>query len=168
MTRQRALLIGLIWTGLAGCANNNIGLPQSREEFVKVYKDGGLFRNAEHHTIHRPKAAVVADLNQFVSKCLQVKVTTTIRQGYAMDRSTTTYHPRIVEAKGGITSLTVQETYRDKPEQGHPPGGLYSLVADMSARGGQTQLDIYHAGRTPIAKSVKDWAEGHKESCPKF
>jgi len=168
MTLQRALLIGVALAGLAGCANQNFGLPQSREEFVKVYKDGGMFRNAEHYTINRPKAAVVADLNQFATKCLNVRVTTTIRQGYATDRSTATYHPRMVEAKGGITSLTVQETYRDKPEKGHPPGGLYSLVADMSARGGQTQLDIYHAGRTAIAKSVKSWAEGDKASCPNF
>lgn len=168
MTLQRALLIGVALAGLAGCASYNIGLPQSREEFVKVYKDGGLFRNAEHYTINRPKSAVVADMNQFATKCLNVKVTTTIRQGYTTDRGTTTYHPRMVEAKGGITSLTVQETYRDKPEVGHPPGGLFSLVADMSARGGQTQLDIYHAMRTPIAKSVKDWADGNKASCPKF
>jgi hypothetical protein len=41
-------------------------------------------------------------------------------------------------------------------------------VADMSARGGQTQLDIYHAGRSGIARAVKDWAEGDKSNCPKF
>ena len=167
MAFKRTIVIGLVVAGIAGCATN-VGLPQSREEFIKVYKNGGLFRNAEHHTINRSKSAVVADIDQFADKCLNVKVTTTIRQGYMSNRSTTTYHPRMVEAKGGVTSLTVQETYRDRPEKGHPPGGLYALVADMRARGGQTQLDIYHAGRTPIAKSIKDWAEGDKSSCPKF
>lgn len=167
MAIKRAAMIGVVVAGIVGCAAN-VGLPQSREEFIKVYKNGGMFRNAEHYTISRPKAAVVADIDQFAEKCLRVKVTTTIRQGYSSDRSTTTYHTRMVEAKGGITSLTVQETYRDKREKGHPPGGLYSVVADMRARGGQTQLDIYHAGRTPIANSIKDWAEGDKSSCPKF
>lgn len=167
MAFQRALIIGMVMAGVVGCATN-VGLPQSREQFIKVYKGGGLFRNAEHHTVKRSKSAVVADINQFADKCLKVKVTTTINQGYMTNRSTTTYHPRMVEVKGGVTSLTVQETYRDKHEKGHPPGGLYALVADMRARGGQTQLDIYHAGRTPIAKSIKDWAEGDKSSCPKF
>ena len=167
MKFQRTILIGMTAVILAGCAAN-IGLPQSREEFIKVYKDGGLFRNAEHYTINRPKSAVAADVGQFADKCLHVKVTTTIRQGYAMDRSTTTFHPKMVEAKGGVTSLTVQETYQDKPEEGHPRGGMYSLVADMRAQGGKTQLDIYHAGRGPVAQSVKDWAEGKKSNCPNF
>jgi len=160
-------MIGVGVAGLIGCATN-IGLPQSREEFVSAYKDGGLFRNAEHYTINRSKTAVVADIKQFANKCLNVKVTTTISQGYMRDRSSTTYHPKIVQVKGGITSLTVQETYRDKPEKGQPPGGLYALVVDMHARSGHTQLDIYHAARGPIAKSIKDWAEGDKSSCPKF
>lgn len=167
MVVQRAVLIVLVAAGAVGCSAN-VGMPQSREEFIKVYKDGGMFRNAEHYAINRAKPAVVADLSQFMDKCLNVKVTTTIRQGYSTDRGTTTYHPRMVEAKGGVTSLIVQETYRDRPEKGFPPGGMYSLVADMRAHGGGTQLDIYHAGRTAIADSLKDWAEGDKSSCPKF
>jgi len=161
-------MIGVIMAGALVCATANAGVPQSREEFIKVYKNGGLFRSAEHYTIKRPKSAVVADIRKFAGKCLNVKVTSTIHQGYMSNRSTTTYHPKIVEVKGGVTSLTVQETYRDKPEKGHPPGGLYGLVADMRTRGGQTQLDIYHGGRGPIAKSIKAWAEGDKSSCPKF
>ena len=164
---KRTTVIAFLAAAAAGCSAN-VGLPQSREAFINVYKDGGMFRNAEHYTISRPKQAVVADLNQLMDRCLNVKVTTTIRQGYSTDRGTTTYHPRMVEAKGGVTSLVVQETYRDKPEKGFPPGGMYSLVADARAHGGQTQLDIYHAGRTAIASSVKDWAEGDKSSCPKF
>lgn len=167
MSSYRVIMLGVLASGLLGCVTN-VGLPQTREEFVETYKDGGLFRNAEHYSINRPKAKVVADLRQFADKCLNIKVTTTIRQGYMTDRSTTTYHPKIVEAKNGVTSLTVQETYRDKPEQGHPPGGMYALVADVSGSGSQSKLDVYHAGRTPIAKSVKDWAEGNKASCPKF
>lgn len=167
MSLYRAVIFGVLTSGLMGCVTN-VGLPQTREAFVETYKSGGLFRNAEHYTINRSKSQVVADLRQFSDKCLNTKVTTTIRQGYMTDRSTTTYHPKIVEAKNGVTSLSVQETYRDKPEQGHPPGGLYTLVADVSASGGRTKLDIYHAGRTPIANSVKDWAEGNKASCPKF
>lgn len=167
MVFQRAVLIALLAAQVVGCSAN-VGLPQSREAFIKVYKNGGMFRNAEHYTISRSKAAVVSDLSQFMDRCLNVKVTNTIRQGYSTDRSTTSYHPRMVEAKGGVTSLTVQETYRDKPEKGQPPGGMYSLVADLRARGGYTQLDIYHAGRTAIAVSIKDWAEGDKSSCPKF
>lgn len=167
MMLYRAIIIGVGVAGLIGCATN-IGLPQSREEFIEVYKDGGLFRNAEHYTINRSKPAVVADIKQFAHKCLNVKVTTTIRQGYMSNRSSTTYHPKIVKVKGGVTSLTVQETFRDKVEKGQPPGGLYALVADMRARGGHTQLDIYHAARAPIAKSIKDWAEGDKSNCPAF
>lgn len=167
MMFYRAMAIGVLVAGIVGCATNT-GLPQTRDAFVRMYKDGGLFRNAEHHAINRSKTAVVSDLNQFVNKCLHVKVTSTLRQGYSVDRSTTTYHPKMTETKSGATSLSVQETYRDKPEKGHPPGGMYTLVAEMRAQGGKTKLDIYHAGRTPIANSIKDWANGDKASCPKF
>ena len=167
MEIRGVVVILCLMTGLIGCSGN-FGLPQSRAEFVKVYKNGGMFRNAEHLTINRPKQAVVADLQQYVDKCLYIKVTTTIRQGYATDRSTATLHPKIVESKGGVTSLSVQETYRDKPEKGHPPGGLYTLVAELRARGSQTQLDLYHAGRDAIADPLKKWAQGDTGSCPKF
>ena len=61
----------------------------------------------------------------------------------------------------------MQEEYNDRAMSGAPPGGLFTLVAEISSAGkGKTQLDIYHAGKGKIADKLKDWAEGDKQYCP--
>jgi len=163
---QLAGLISLFLSVLTGCATN-IGLPQTRSEFVKMYKPGGLFRSAEHVTVNRPVKAVVADTTEYANKCLKVRITNRPNYQYKEVGGTTTYIPKIGAGQNGMTTLSVQEKYNDRDESGVPPGGMFSLVAEIRAAGSnKTQVDIYHAGRGKIADFLKLWIEGNKDRCP--
>lgn len=152
----------------AGCAAN-IGLPQTRDEFVAMYKPGGMFRNAEHVTVSRPFKSVVADVTEYAKKCLNVRETHAPSYQYKEAGGSTTYRPKIESIKGGGVSLSLQEKYNDRVDSGAPPGGIFILVAEMRAIGGsKTQLDIYHASRGKAADSLKQWAEGDSRICPSF
>lgn len=164
---QMAGLISLFLSVLTGCATN-IGLPQTRNEFVSMYKSGGLFRNAEHVTVNRPVKAVVADVTEYANKCLKVRVTTRPSYQYKEAGGSTTYIPKIGAGQNGMTALSVQEKYDDREQSGMPPGGMFTLVAEIRAAGNKTQVDIYHAARGKIADPLKQWIEGDKDRCPSF
>ena len=161
---RKAFLLSLFLPLFAGCA---IGVPQTRDEFVTMYKPGGIFRNAEHYTINRPAKAVVADVKEFSRKCLTIRVVDSPNYSLKEAGGSTTYRPKIETIHKSTTSLAVQEEYNDRAMSGAPPGGLFTLVAEISSAGkGKTQLDIYHAGKGKIADKLKDWAEGDKQYCP--
>lgn len=154
--------------GIPGCATN-IGMPQTRDEFVTLYKPGGMFRNAEHVTVSRPFKSVVADVTEYANKCLNVRETHGPSYRYKEAGGSTTYRPRMETIKGGAISLSLQEKYNDRDDSGAPPGGIYTLVAEMRAiSGSKTQLDIYHAARGKVADTLKQWAEGDSRTCPSF
>jgi len=150
----------------AGCASN-IGMPQTREEFVTAYKSGGLFRSAEHVAVNRPAKAVVADVTEYAKKCLNVRVTRGPSYQYKEAGGSTTYHTKIEATPNGATALSVQEKYNDRDQSGAPPGGIFTLVAEIRAAGSnKTQVNIYHASRGKIADPLKQWIEGDKRLCP--
>ncbi len=154
---------------LGGCAAN-IGAPQNRDAFVEMVKPGGLFRSAEHVTVNRPYKAVVADVKEFSGKCLDVRVTRPPNYRYKEVGGSTTYHPKVETPRKGTTTLSVQEEYGNpRANSGAPPGGIFVLVAEIRADGGnRTQVDIYHLSRGEIAGQLKRWAEGGKGQCPSF
>jgi hypothetical protein len=154
---------------LSGCATN-IGAPQSSGEFVKMMKEGGLFRNAEKVSVNSPAKSVVADLTAFADKCLKVR---TFRAGNYATResaSSTTYHPKIVKGRKSATALVVQEQYNDRDDSGAPTGGIFTLVAEVNPSGKKTtDVDIYYlTGRGMIVDPLKEWMEGNKGHCPSF
>ncbi|MBI1921318.1 MAG: hypothetical protein HYS23_09600 [Geobacter sp.] len=162
---------GLILISLqvfTGCATY-IGVPQTRDEFVTMCKPGGLFRSAEHVTVKRPVKAVVADVKEYAKKCLDVTVTNPPNYMLKETGGTTTYRPKIEATRDGTTALSLQEDYHVKFKSGEPPGGLFTLVAELSTAGkNSTQVDIYHTSRDKVADSLKQWIDGDKGSCPSF
>lgn len=163
---QIAGLTSFLTLILVGCATN-IGVPQTREEFVSAYKSGGMFRNAEHVTVNRAAKLVIADASEYANKCLKVRVAYGPSYKYKQAGGSTTYAPRIETTRSGATALSVQEQYNDRAQSGAPPGGIYTLVAEFRAAGNnKTQVDIYHASRGKIADPLKQWIQGDKRSCP--
>lgn len=67
-----------------------------------------------------------------------------------------------------LTTLTVQEQYNDRPQSGAPPGGIFTFVAEIRAAGdAKTKVDVYYlSSRGNMAKWLKRWSEGEKETCP--
>jgi len=153
---------------LAGCATN-IGQPQSRDEFVSMYKTGGMFNKVEHARVERPLKAVTADVSEYAAKCLSVQRTRATNYQLREVGGTTTYNPKLETARPGVTALSVQEYY-GRPEKGIPPDGLYTLVAEFRSAGAKsTQLDIYYiATRGTISDVLKQWAAGDKRGCPQL
>jgi hypothetical protein len=151
---------------LVGCATN-VGVPQTRDEFVSAYKSGGMFRNAEHIVVNRPVKTVVADVSEYASKCLKVRVTHGPSYKYKEAGGSTIYLPKIESTRNGATALSVQERYNDRVQSGAPPGGIFTLVAEIRAAGSnKTQVDIYHASRDKIADPLKQWIQGGNRQCP--
>lgn len=160
----KACLLSVFLPIFAGCA---IGVPQTRDEFVTMYKSAGIFGNAEHITVNRPVKAVVADVKEFSQKCLNVRVTNSANYQLKEAGGSTTYHPKIETARKDVTTLSVQEEYNDRALSGAPKGGLFTLVAEMSPAGKKkTQLDIYYPALSKITDQLKQWADGDKRSCP--
>ncbi|HEU0265017.1 MAG TPA: hypothetical protein VFR01_04755 [Geobacterales bacterium] len=154
---------------LTGC-NPNIGVAQSRSEFVKQIKEGGLFRTKEQKIVKRPYNAVARDLREYADKCLDVQTVQKPNYQYQMAGGTTKYNPK-VQSSGTVTYLSLQEQYGkpDNPSnKGTPPGGLIVLVAEVRPAGGGTQVDIYRTARGVVADFLFKWAEGDKESCPRL
>jgi len=161
---RKACLLSVSLPIFAGCA---IGVPQTRDEFVTMYKSGGIFCNAEHVTVKRPAKAVVADVREFSQKCLNVRVTDAPNYSLHESGGSTTYHPKIEKIRANTTALSVQEEYNDRALSGAPQGGLFTLVAEISPAGNKTtQLDLYYVPLSKFAGQLKQWAEGDKRSCP--
>ena len=130
-------------------------------------KEGGLFRNSEQIAVKRPLKAVVADVREYASKCLEVEVSRRLKREAA---SSTSYRPKMTPEANGVVWLSVQELYNGKPSTGAPPGGLYSFAAELRAEGkNATRVDAYYlTGRGRMASWLKPWLEGKKDRCPAF
>lgn len=151
---------------LIGCATH-IGAPQTRDEFVSMYKSGGLFSKVEHTTVERPLKAVTADVAEYTKKCLAVRTTRPVNYQLREVGGTTIFNPKLETARPGVTALSVQE-YHGRPESGMPPDGLYTFVAEFQSAGAKsTQLDMYYMStRGGISDALKQWAAGDKRGCP--
>lgn len=160
----RTFLLLVLFPLCAGCA---IGVPQNRDEFVAMYKDAHVFGSAEHVTVNRPAKAVVRDVQEFSRKCLSVRVVDPPNYFLQESGGSTTFRPKVEPVGNGMTALSLQEEYNDKPMPGAPQDGLYTLVAEIRPMGKhRTELDIYHARRGKIADPLKQWADGDRCACP--
>jgi hypothetical protein len=161
---RKICLFSLLFLLLTGCA---IGVPQNRDEFVAMYSESGVFTAADHYTINRPTKAVVADVKEYAQKCLNVRVVDGPSYTLREAGGTTTFRPKIETVRKNVTSLSLQEEYNDHHISGSPKDGLFTLVAEITPAGkGKTKLDIYHPRASKTADPLKEWAEGHKGTCP--
>ena len=162
-------LVGLMSIFLPVFTGCVVGAINTRDEFVAAMKSGGPFKNAQQIIVNRPVKTVVADVTEYANKCLNVRATRGPSYQYKEAGGSTTYHPKIDATRGGVTALSVQEQYNDRAQGGAPPGGFFTLVAEIRAAGNnKTQVDIYHNSRSKIADPLKQWIAGDKRLCPSF
>ena len=164
---QKLSITSIVFTALAGCATN-IGAPQTSAEFVSGMKAGGMFRNAEVFAVNRPVRTVVADMTEYANKCISVRTSHGPSYTAKQAATSTTYLPKIATSTNGVTTFSVQEQYNEQPQSGAPQGGMFTFVAEIrSAGNNKTQLDVYYlTSRGNIAKWLKRWSEGDKQTCP--
>lgn len=68
--------------------------------------------------------------------------------------------------KNGATALSVQES-GGSDLTGLPPGGMYTMVAEVRAAGkSKTQVNIYHLAKPFLADPLKRWVKNEKRDCP--
>jgi hypothetical protein len=167
--------IAMMLPVLAGCAamNEPTRYPQNTDEFLKTYNWGGIFQNVERMTVDRPSGAIVGDLKEFAKQCLDIGVNKKRAGRYALDKYGTkpssepvTYNTKLGPIKNGATALSVQESGEVK-DPGLPPGGRYTLVAEVRSAGkSKTEVNIYHLAKPFLATPLKGWVEGNKRDCP--
>lgn len=170
--RSMALILPL----LAGCAatgDTPIRYPQNADEFLSAYNWGGWFQNVDRTTVDRPFVAVVADMRQYGKQCLDIRVNKKRAARYALDKYGTkpssepvTYNTRVGLLKNGATALSVQE-WNGVDQKGAPPGGPYTLVAEVRAAGKtKTELNIYHLAKPFLSDPLKRWVANDRRDCP--
>jgi hypothetical protein len=169
MTRliQKVGFTSIFLTVLTGCVTN-IDAPVTRDDFIAAMKPGGLFRNVETVTVNRPSKTVVANVTEYANRCLKTRTTRKPSYAYKEAGGSTTYLPKIAKTKNSVTALSVQEQYNDRPQSGAPPGGIFTLAAEIRPAGkSKTQVDVYYiTGRGKIADWLKRWSDGDKRTCP--
>ena len=161
----------LILTVVAGCTTAS-HYPHTRGEFVSTYGEGGLFNSAEHFTVDRETKSVIADVKNYAKKCLDIRVNLkragrykTEKYGAPSTAPPVTFNTKVETARDGSTYLSVQEFGLNI--KGEPPGGLFTLVAEIRAAGkNKTKVDLYHIARPFIANPLKQWVRGDEYACP--
>jgi hypothetical protein len=167
--------MALVIPVLAGCAATETAVqyPQNADEFLAAYNWGGWFQNVERVSVERPLGAVVADMRQYAKQCLDIKVNRKRAARYALDKygnkpssEPVTYNTRVGLIKNGATALSVQE-WNGVEQKGAPPGGPYTLVAELRAAGkARTELSVYHLAKPFLADPLKRWAANDTRDCP--
>lgn len=176
MDRLAMVVKGIIvcLPALTGCAGmGEVRYPQNPDEFLSVYNWGGIFQNVERITVNRPAGTVVANVKVFAKKCLDISVNRKRMGRYALDKygsgtggGPVTYNTKVGVIKNGSTALSVQESSNAK-QSGLPPGGMYTMVAEVRAAGrNKTQVNIYHLAKPFIADPLKRWIVDGKRECP--
>jgi hypothetical protein len=172
LVAARTILLCLL--PLAGCAGlTEVKFPQSADEFLSTYNWGGLFQNKENLAVNRPVGVVVADTREFAKNCMDIKVNKKRAARYAMDKygsgtrgDAIPYNAKVGPLQNGATGLSIQEVY-DQPQKGTPPGGMFTLVAEIrGVNKTKTEVNIYHLKRPFLADPLKKWVEGDKRDCP--
>jgi hypothetical protein len=164
-------------TLVAGCAatgSTPARYPRNADEFISSYNWGGWFQNVERMTVERPSPTVVASLREYAKQCLDIKVNKKRAARYALDKygnkpgsEPVTYNSRIAPIKNGAMALSVQESGAMKDESDLPPGGMFTMVAEVRSSGkNKTDVSIYHLAKPFLANPLKGWIAGDQRDCP--
>ena len=173
----RRITVAVLGASLVGCApmsSTPVRHPKNANEFISTYNWGGWFQNVERMSVERPSGAVVGSLKEYAKQCLDIKVNKKRAGRYALDKygnkpssEPVTYNTHIRPIKNGATALSVQESGAAPDESDLPPGGRYTLVAEVRAAGkNKTDVTIYHLSKPFLANPLKGWIEGDKRDCP--
>jgi hypothetical protein len=164
MKKTPALMGGALL--LQACA----GMPQNADEFRKAVGGGAMMTKTESYEVNRPLAQVTATFQKRAPECLNVAVQTVSQTATSYQRINTTYKPT-VSAGGGRTELHVQQLHKGGGviyPQTPPEGGVYIFVADATAQGNRTKIQIYGPSRgyDVLHRAVRGWAQGDNLGCP--
>jgi hypothetical protein len=149
-----------------------LDVPQSRREFVEAVASGEHAAKMERFVFERDFDRVYADLARQSSACLEVEVKRSGFVGGQMEVSSSSYHPTLKRLAGATAEFTLQVVQRPRGIGATPPpGGLYVMAADLKSLGkGRTEVVLYRPtiGFKKIAESLKEWAAGEGDDCPKL
>ena len=144
--------------------------PQNREELIVGVKKGATFTQHESHIIKRPLAKVYKSLRPKVRKCLSVKVTSTMQQGYAIHTSTSIYRPSMRKVSKSRAEISLQVEHIPRPiGNTMPKGGFFILATNIEAVSkNRTRITTYgpSIGHDDLFVAMKDWAQGKNTPCP--
>jgi hypothetical protein len=152
---------------LSACA---MPVPQSREEFVSAVQKGPLTTKMEVLEIDRPFTAVIHDLESKSNECLNVRVTSTMIERYAVHRNSSTYRATLKPVADGKAEYTVQVQYSNVGGN-LPEGGGYMMAADIEdIQALKTKVVTYEPrfGFGDASEAIKAWARGEERPCPRL
>jgi hypothetical protein len=153
---------------LSSCATHIGKFPQNSDEFVSMYGKGGMFNKVEEVVVSQPYSAVVKNIQEYSSKCINNYRRST-KADYATRQSATiTDFQSSVSSSNGETTFSIQEQYEEQQVKNLPVGGMYILVAKIRKGGSGTNIGLYHLARGNMAHFTKEWANGNKKECPQL
>ena len=164
-------LITLATVGLLLAACTIPPAPQNRQELITAIEKGATFTQHETHIIKRPINQVYNSLRPKVRKCLAVKITSTMQQGYGIHTSTSIYRPsmRKVSKSRAEISLQVEHIPRGIGGDTMPKGGYFIIASDIEAVAkNRTKITTYgpSVGHDDLFVALKNWAQGKNTPCP--
>lgn len=147
--------------------------PQSREQFKSYVANANApGSKAETISVSRDYAAVLAVLEEKMTKCFNRTFRSRTAGAFGGTEGTTTYRTSINKPSATKAELTVQLQFSPAGGAKAPPGGFYLLAADVSgAAAGKTTVALYGAVSGPYGdtyKVTKAWAEGGNPDCPRL
>jgi hypothetical protein len=144
-------------------------MPQTAEEFRKAVP-GAMMAKTDSYEVNRSLKEVAATFRRKAPECLNVSVRTVSQTTTSYQNILTQYKPTVV-VNSERAELHVQQlhktgvVYPSKP----PEGGIYLLVADAYAIGGnRTRIQLYgpSKGYDVLYRAIRGWAAGDNLGCP--
>ncbi|MDH5426360.1 MAG: hypothetical protein OEY29_15335 [Gammaproteobacteria bacterium] len=155
----------------AGCS---MKMPMNPAEFRQMVPES-MFGKKDSYTVNRSLSKITKTFKQKSDKCLRKSIERTSCQsngyGTTCHKTINHYNPKIKLTKNKM-EFTIQTSVEGNVIilGGDPPkGGMYQLVADITAVGkNKSQVDVYYgwAGSDMFVSAIKNWANGKTRGCP--
>lgn len=162
----RKMLMLIISISLSGCGH----FAQTPEEWVYYHKQGKTMRGTKTVEIPRPLSTVIANLNEYASKCVNGMIMeTSLTQGMYYERNRTTYTAKVKPSENGLSLLSIQIMADNAPRQKEmAAGGDFFFVSEIQGGKSKTTITSYYLVMSKhFADQVSEWANGIKKQCPK-
>lgn len=162
------LLTTLISTGCS------MKMPMNPAEFKKMVPES-MFGKKDKYTVNRSLKKIARTFKKKTNKCFRKTVESTgcTNNGYGSTCHTriTSYNPKIKRSKNKLelTIQTIIESNSLNLGGTPPPGGMYTLVADITpVSKNKSQVEVYYgwAGSDMFVKTIKRWTNGKTRGCP--
>lgn len=166
---SKVLLLSLAFV-VSGCS---MKYPQNPTEFRQMLP-GSMFGEVEKFEVNQPISRIARVFKARANTCLNksIKTQSCMQTGYGgMSCSVTVIHYKpTVKTSAQAIELHLQQKSENFLTLGKiPEDGIYTLVADVRAKGKNTsELVIYSGsfGSDTLKKAIRAWASGKSRGCP--